>query len=145
MSHISHYQVLSWTTGCWKVSQSTRRGSRIKGQIVYRIVENFRGRKLSRISVLCLFMEIFCETWRWGVLWCGTSEQSANVFSTKLYFSPLRENFLPQKFPAIWYLLTFFLLPSMITAEVCIVWKMAQDVEMLWKYCSVILLGSQGT
>ena len=102
----------------------------------YCIAGNFRGRKLSRISWFCAYLRIFIgETWGQGVLWCGTREQSVKVFSAKLYFSPIRESFLPLKFPAIQYLLTFF---CPITAEVCIVHKMAQDVGMMWKYCSVI-------
>ena len=43
------------------------------------------------------------EIWGRGVLWHGKSEQSAKVFLAKIYFSPIRESFLPRKFPAIRY------------------------------------------
>ena len=43
------------------------------------------------------------EIWRCGILWHGTSELSAKVFSVKSYFSAIRESFLPRKFPAIPY------------------------------------------
>ena len=47
------------------------------------------------------------KIWERGVLWHGKSEQFAKVFSTKIYFSPIHESFLPLKFPTIWYMLHY--------------------------------------
>ena len=104
-----------------------------------------REKTFTNFAVLCLFMDIFLQNLgvrcslvrhKWVIREC---------FLHKIVFFTNSRKFSPSEVSRIRYLLTFFLLPSMITAEVCIVWKMAQDVEMLWKYCSVILLGSQGT
>ena len=71
---------------------------------LYRIAENFRGRKLSRISRFCGYTRKF-SPWNLGrgVLWRCKSEQSAKVFSAKIVFSPICKNFFPRKFPAIQY------------------------------------------
>ena len=43
------------------------------------------SRKVLRVkTVLWLFAKVF---WERGVIWCGTSEQSAKVFSTKIAFA----------------------------------------------------------
>ena len=70
----------------------------------YRIAENFRGRKLSRISRFCGYMQKFSlQNLERGILWLCKSEQSAKVFPAKIVFSPIHESFLPRKFPAIQY------------------------------------------
>ena len=47
---------------------------------IYRIAENFRGRKLSRISWFCGYTRnLGCS-----VLWRGKSKQSAKVFTAKI-------------------------------------------------------------
>ena len=72
--------------------------------ITYCIAGNFRGRKLLQIShFVAICVSFLCEIWRCGVLWYGKNEQSAKVLPRKLYFSPIRESFLPRKFPAIRY------------------------------------------
>ena len=70
----------------------------------YRTAENFRGRKLSRISRFCGYLWKF-SLWNLGrgIDWCSKSEQSAKVFLTESYFSPICESFLPRKFLAIRY------------------------------------------
>ena len=74
------------------------------GRGPYRTAENFRGRKLSRISWFCGYTQKFSpQNLGHSVLRHGKSEQSAEVFSTKIVFSPIRKSFLPWKFPAIWY------------------------------------------
>ena len=54
--------------------------------IYYLIVGNFRGRKLSRISRFYGYSQKF-SPWNFGrgVIWHGTSEQSAKVFSLKSF------------------------------------------------------------
>ena len=73
-------------------------------QVKYRIAENFQGRKLLRISRFCCYTRKF-SPWNLGrgVLWRCKSEQSVKVFFAKIVFSPIRESFLPWKFPAIRY------------------------------------------
>ena len=52
----------------------------------YRIAENFRERKLSRITWFCGYTQKFSlRNLRGGVLWRGKSEQSAKVFSLKSF------------------------------------------------------------
>ena len=55
--------------------------------MMYHTAENFRGRKLLRISRFCGYLPKF-SPWNLGrgVLWHGTSEQSAKVFSAKIIF-----------------------------------------------------------
>ena len=45
------------------------------------------------------------EIWEHGVFWRGTSEQSGENFLREN--SPIREGFLPQKFPVIQYFIGF--------------------------------------
>ena len=53
----------------------------------YRIAGNFPGRKLHEFRGFVVICESFlCEIWRRGVLWRGTSAQSAKVFSAKIMF-----------------------------------------------------------
>ena len=70
---------------------------------LYRIAGNFRGRKLSRkFRGFVAMHESFLRK-IWGVAFFG-AEQASNPqkFSLwKSYFSPIRESFLPQKFPTI--------------------------------------------
>ena len=69
------------------------------GPTRYRIVENFRGRKLLRILRFCGYLRKFSpQILGCGVIWHGKSKQSTNVF-----FSPIGKSFLPRKFSAIWY------------------------------------------
>ena len=71
---------------------------------IYCIVENFRERKLSRISRFCGYTLKFSpQNLGRGVLWCGKSEQSAKVFSAEIVLFPNSQKFLPWKFPAIRY------------------------------------------
>ena len=65
-----------------------------------------REKTFANFAVLWLFTKVFFSPRNLGhgVLRQGKSEQSAKVFSTKIVFSPIRESFLPQKFPGIWYL-----------------------------------------
>ena len=73
---------------------------------VYHIAGNFKKRKLSRTSLFSAYSESFlrdCLTVRWIV--GGMSKQSMKVLSAKSDFLPTCESFLPQKIPAIWYLL----------------------------------------
>ena len=73
----------------------------------YCIAENFRGRKLSRISQFYRYTQKFTpRNLGRGVLWHCKCEQSTKVFST-IVFSPIRKSFLPLKFPAIRYVLKF--------------------------------------
>ena len=72
---------------------------------IYRIVGNFRGRELSRIS--CLSIKVFSakinsHTHTWLVV-----PSNPWTFSSQISCSPpiIRESFLPQKFPTIWYTL----------------------------------------
>ena len=75
---------------------------------VYRIAENFRGRKLLRISWFCGYTRKFSpQNLGHGIRWRCKSEQSAKVFSTKILFPPIRKSFLPRKFPAIWYVIPY--------------------------------------
>ena len=70
----------------------------------YRIVGNFRGRKLSKISRFCGYTRMFSpQNLGRGILWHSKSEQSAKVFSQKSYSLQICESFLPQKFPTIQY------------------------------------------
>ena len=70
--------------------------------MLYRIAENFQGRKLSRILWFCGCMRTFSpRNLGRGFLWRGRSEQCAKVLSAKIVFSPIRESFLPRKFPTI--------------------------------------------
>ena len=58
----------------------------------YRIAENFRGRKLSRISRLCGYTRNFSlRNLGRGVLRRGKSEQSAKVFSENRIFTNSRK------------------------------------------------------
>ena len=70
----------------------------------YHIAENFRGRKLSRISRFCGYSRKF-SLQNLGVwhLWCCKSEQSAKVFSAKIVLFTNPQKFSPSKFPAIQY------------------------------------------
>ena len=72
-----------------------------KVHTLYRIAENFWGRKLSRISWFCGYTQKF-SPWNVGrgIFWHGKSEQSVKVFSTKII---IRKSFLPWKFTAIRY------------------------------------------
>ena len=64
----------------YKTVETTARIPRIAGK--------FRGRKVSRISRFCGYSQSFLrEIWRHGVLSSGKSEQSAQVFSAKIYQS----------------------------------------------------------
>ena len=61
---------------------------------MYRIAENFWGRKLSWILRFCGYTRKFSpQTLGCGILWRGKSVQSANVFSVKIVFSPIHESF----------------------------------------------------
>ena len=51
---------------------------------IYCIAENFRGRKLSRISRLC--ESFHHKIWGHSIIWHGKSKQYAKVFSTKIIF-----------------------------------------------------------
>ena len=52
----------------------------------YRIAENFRERKLSRISRFCSYTQKFSLRNLMGcVIWRGKSEQSAKIFSLKSF------------------------------------------------------------
>jgi len=84
-------------------NQLHKRQKARRGSTSYCIAENFRGRKLSRISWFCGYSRKF-SPWNLGrgIHWRGTSEQSAKISPQKSYFSPIRESFLPQKFPAIY-------------------------------------------
>ena len=66
--------------------------------MAYRIVGNFRGRKLSRISWFCGYLRKFSpqnlEVWH---LWCCKSEQSVKVFSAKIVFFTNSRKFSPSK------------------------------------------------
>ena len=73
-------------------------------QVTYRIAKNFRGRKLLQILQFWAIRKSFlCKIW--GVASFGTAKASnPRKFSPrKAYFSPIRESFLPRKFPAIRY------------------------------------------
>ena len=64
----------------------------------YRIAENFRGRKLVRISWFCGYTRKFCpRNLGRGVLWHGKSEQSTKVFSAKIIFFTNSRRFSPSK------------------------------------------------
>ena len=70
----------------------------------YRIVENFRARNSHKFRSFMAILESFlCEIW--GVVSFGMAKTSNSwKFSPqKLYFSPIRESFLREKFPAIQY------------------------------------------
>ena len=55
--------------------------------MIYRIVGNFRGRKLSQILRFCGYMQKFSpQNLGRGILWHGKSGQSAKVFSAKIVF-----------------------------------------------------------
>ena len=57
-------------------------------------------------AVLSLYTKVFSAKFGvWRPL-AMQSEQSAKVFSA-IVFSPIRESFLPRKFPAIQYVLKF--------------------------------------
>ena len=76
-------------------------GSVLFGFSHYLMAGNFRRRKLSQNSQFCGYLESFLHE-IWGRSFGSTSEQSVNVFSAKKNFSPVRESFLPRKFPAIY-------------------------------------------
>ena len=67
----------------------------------------YRSGKLSREKTcefrgfVAICKSFLCKIWGHGILWRGTSKQLVKVFSVKSYFSPIRESFLPQKFPTI--------------------------------------------
>ena len=65
----------------------------------YRIAENFRGRKLSRISRFCGDSRKFSP--RNLGAWRSLPRQKRKFSSRKSYFSLIRESFLPRKFFAI--------------------------------------------
>ena len=52
-----------------------------------RIAGNFRGSKLTRMCSFVATRKSFVhEIWRHGILWCSTSEKSAEVFFVKTVF-----------------------------------------------------------
>ena len=53
--------------------------------------------------VLWLFTKVFSMKFRSVIFFGGINEQSTKVFSAKIFFPPIHENFLPSKFPTIWY------------------------------------------
>ena len=68
---------------------------------IYRIPENFQGRKSLQISRFCDYSRVFSMQFEGMASYGGTSEQSAKVFSMKIFFSLICESFLPRKFPAV--------------------------------------------
>ena len=66
----------------------------------YRIVGNFRVRKLLWISWFCGYSQKFLrEILGHGIHWHGKWEQSAKVFSMKIVFSPIHKSFSLESFP----------------------------------------------
>ena len=85
---------------------------------IYRIAENFRGGKLSRISQFCGYTRNLSR----GVLWRSESEQSAKVFSAKIIFFTKSRNFSPSKvYHYIWYQGVYWMLvlTSQVGSVVC--------------------------
>ena len=74
--------------------------------LVYRIAENFQGRKLSQILRFCGYSQKFLLQ-NLGA-WCPLARQKRGIHESFLhenwgFFSPIHESFLPRKFPAIQY------------------------------------------
>ena len=64
---------------------------------LYRIVGNFRGRKLLQISHFVAIRESFLhEIWKYGILWCSKSEQS--MLHENRTFHQLAKIFSPESF-----------------------------------------------
>ena len=64
----------------------------------YNIAGNFRGRKLLQISQFCGYSQKFSlRNLGHGILWHGTSEQPAKVFSVKIVFFTIPQKFSPSK------------------------------------------------
>jgi len=93
----------------WKEKREETETDGMTIYLEYHIAENIRGRKLLRISWFCGYTQNFSlRNLGRGILrCCKKSEQSAKVFSAKIVFSPIRESFLPRKFPAIRMLLLY--------------------------------------
>ena len=63
-----------------------------------------REKTFMNFTVLWLYAKFSPRNLGCDVLWRCKSEQSAKVFSAKIIFPPIRESFLPRKFPAIRYM-----------------------------------------
>ena len=74
--------------------------------------ETFEGENFCEFRSFVAIRESFlCEIWERGVLWHGTSEQSAKVFSVKIIFFTNSRNFSPSKVSrymvSLWCTLTY--------------------------------------
>ena len=67
-----------------------------------------RGKTFANFAVLWLYAKFSPRNLGRDVLWRCKSEQSAQVFSAKIVFPPIRKSFLPRKFPAIRYMAVTF-------------------------------------
>ena len=100
-------------------------------KIEYRIVENFRGRKLSWILPLCGYTQKFSpRNLGRGILWRCKSEQSVKVFSAKSYFHQIAKVFSLESFP-----LYGTLHESIVTAALFMLCTVSADLHKLMK-CS---------
>ena len=113
----------------------------------HRIVGNFLGRKLSQISRFCGYSRKFMK-YR-GVVSLGTAKvNNPWKFSPqKLYFSPIRKSFLPQKFPTIRYYVsknTWVTLTTFLGCRSCIsVTKECYQIGFLnWKFIEELFFSS---
>ena len=73
------------------------------GLVHYHIVGNFPGRNFCKFRG---FVKVFSTKFGGRASFGGTSEQSTKVFSANIYFPPICERFILQKFPVIQYLIT---------------------------------------
>ena len=69
---------------------------------VYSVAGNLRERKLANFVILWLFAKAFSAKFGSVAYFGGAKASNPRKFSLrKSYFSPIRESFLPRKFPAI--------------------------------------------
>ena len=68
--------------------------------------KTFKGENFCKFEVLWLFAKVFSVKFGGVASFCGTSKQSAKVFSAKIFFPPIHESLLLRKFPAIQYSIT---------------------------------------
>ena len=86
-----HYNVVCW------ISHFNIRILPYSGKLL-------REKTFVNFEVLWLFAKVFSAKFGDVVSFGGTSEQSTKVFSVKMFFPPICESFLPQKFLTVRYL-----------------------------------------
>ena len=71
---------------------------------LYRIAETFEGENFHKFCSFVAIRESFlCKIWGCGTFGAEKASNSQKFSPRKSYILPIRERFLPQKFPAIRY------------------------------------------